>query len=148
MYPAVWYLSLPCWALIGLAGQTSPLCGFYKEFVICDVIEANNSFNKFFKVFDVASFMKASVYSHKLAAVTIFPLTMVATAARRSYVFTMRLAICFRSSNAKNVALCLKVCPLIGKAWNQTRSSFISWVSCCWIIMNGDFHVSLFIQQS
>ena len=79
--------------------------------VICDVIRAYKSFNKFFKFFDAASVMKTSVSSHKLAAVIISPFIMVAAAARRSYVSTMRLAICFRSSNAKTMGLCLKVCP-------------------------------------
>ena len=111
------------------------------------MIEAYKSFNKFFKFFDAASVMKASVCSHKLAAVTIFPLTMVAAVARRSYVSIKRLAICFWSSNAKNMGLCLKVYPSIGKAWNQTRPFSINRVPCCWIIMEDDFQISLFIQH-
>ena len=109
--------------------------------VMCELIEAYKSFNKFFKFFDAASVMKALVCSRKLAALTIFPLTMVAAAASCSYVSTMRLAICFRSLNAKNMSLCVKVCPSIGKAWNQTRPFSINRVPYCWIIMKGDFHI-------
>ena len=72
---------------------------------------------------------------------------MVAAVARRSYVSIKRLTICFWSSNAKNMGLCLKVYPSIGKAWNQTRPFSINRVPCCWIIMEDDFQISLFIQH-
>ena len=74
-------------------------------------------------------------------------MNMVAAAARHSYIFTMRLANCFWSSNAKNMGLCLKLCPLIEKAWNETRSFSINLVPCCWIIMKGNFQISIFIQH-
>ena len=97
------------------------------------------------KIFDSASVMKAWVFSYRLAAVAIFPLT----GSNCSKAF-----ICLHNVTGNLFPICKskkdgslsKGLP-IRKAWNETWPFSINWVPCCWIIVKGDFHISLFIHH-